>query len=69
MAGFDKVYNDECAKLWNLPSVDNPTYRIDKPSWKGGRFTVMEMHVGWGHMLKSFDTLEEAEQFVKEVSK
>jgi hypothetical protein len=28
----------------------------------------MEMHVGWGFMVKSFATLEEAEQFVKELT-
>jgi hypothetical protein len=68
MTKFDTVYDKQCAAIWNLPSIENPTYRIDKPSWKGGRFTVMEMHVGWGFMVKSFATLEEAEQFVQELT-
>jgi hypothetical protein len=68
MTKFDTVYDKQCAAIWNLPSIENPTYRIDKPSWKGGRFTVMEMHIGWGFMVKSFATLEEAEQFIKELT-
>ena len=68
MTTFNWAEDKERAKLWNLPSIDNPTYRIDKPSYRGGRFTVMEMHVGWGYMVKSFATLEEAEQFVQELT-
>ena len=69
MTKFDPVYDKQCADIWNLPSIDNPTYRINKPSWKGGKFSVMEVHVGWAIGVgKSFATLEEAEQFIKELT-
>jgi len=69
MTTFNWAEDRECAKLWNLPSIANPTYRINKPSWKGGKFSVMEVHVGWAISKgKPFATLEEAEQFIKELT-
>jgi hypothetical protein len=69
MTKFDWDGDKERAKVWNLPAVDNPTYRISKPSWKGGKFDVMQVHVGWAIAVgKPFDTLEEAEQFMKELT-
>jgi hypothetical protein len=69
MATFDWTDDKDRARLWNLPSVENPTYRINKPSWKGGKFSVMEVHVGWAIGVgKPFATLEEAEQFIKELT-
>jgi K+-sensing histidine kinase KdpD len=69
MTKFDTFYDKQCAKIWNLPSIENPTYRINKPSWKGGKFSVMQVHVGWAIGVgKSFATLAEAEQFIKELT-
>jgi hypothetical protein len=69
MTTFNWAEDRERAQLWNLPSIENPIYRISKPSWKGGRFFVMEVHVGWAiNVGKSFATLAEAEQFIKELT-
>ena len=69
MTTFNWAEDKERARLWNLPSLDNPTYRIRKPSWKGGKFDVMEVHVGWAISKgKLFATLGEAEQFIKELT-
>ena len=69
MTTFNWAEDKERARRWNLPSLENPTYRISKPSWKGGRFFVMEVHVGWAIAVgKSFATIAEAEQFIKELT-
>ena len=69
MTKFDWAGDRERAQLWNLPSIENPTYRINKPSWKGGSFDVMQVHVGWAiSMNKRFATLAEAEQYIKEIT-
>jgi hypothetical protein len=69
MTTFNWAEDRERARLWNLPSIENPTYRINKPSWKGGKFDVMQVHVGWAIAVgKPFATLAEAEQFIKELT-
>ena len=69
MTKFDWDGDKERARLWNLPALDNPTYRINKPSWKGGKFDVMQVHVGWAIAVgKPLATLEEAEQYIKELT-
>jgi hypothetical protein len=69
MTTFNWAEDRERARLWNLPSLENPTYRISKPSWKGGKFSVMQVHVGWAIAVgKPFATLEEAEQYIKELT-
>ena len=69
MTTFNWAEDKERARLWNLPSIDNPTYRINKPSWKGGKFDVMEVHGSWAISKgKLFNTLEEAEQYMKELT-
>lgn len=69
MTTFNWAEDKERARLWNLPSLDNPTYRINKPSWKGGKFDVMEVHGSWAISKgKLFNTLEEAEQYMKELT-
>jgi hypothetical protein len=68
MTKFDWDGDKERAKIWNLPALDNPTYRINKPNWKGGKFDVMEVHGSWAIAVgKPFATLAEAEQFMKEI--
>jgi hypothetical protein len=68
MSGFDKVYNEQCARIWNQPRSENPTYKIQRAGYYGDKFMVMEMHKGWGIGvgLPTYDTREEAEQFIKE---
>jgi hypothetical protein len=69
MTKFDWDGDKERAKIWNLPAVDNPTYRISKPSWKGGNFDVMEVHGSWAIAVgKPFATLAEAEAYIKELT-
>jgi hypothetical protein len=69
MTTFNWAEDKERARLWNLPTLDNPTYRINKPSWKGGKFDVMEVHGSWAIAVgKPFATLEEAEQYIKELT-
>jgi hypothetical protein len=67
MSGFDKVYNDECAKVWNQPRSDKPTYRLSRVGYNLDKYQVMENHGGWAVSVSGiFDTKEEAEQFIKE---
>lgn len=69
MTTFNWAEDKERARLWNLPTLDNPTYRIYKPSWKGGKFDVLQVHGGWAiSMGKLFDTLEEAEAYMQELT-
>ena len=67
MSGFDKVYNDECARLWNKGRSENPTYKIQKTGYYLDKFMVMEDHQGWAIGVGGiFETKEQAEQFIKE---
>ena len=67
MSGFDKVYNDECARIWNQPRSENPVYEIRRAGYYGDKFSITERHNGWGIGVGgTFDTREEAEQFIKE---
>jgi hypothetical protein len=70
MATFDKVYNDQCARIWNQPRSENPTYEIRRAGYYGDEFSVTERHKGWGIGVGgTYKTREEAEQFIKEYTK
>jgi len=67
MSGFDAVYNEQCARIWNQPRSENPTYEIRRTGYYGDKFMIMEMHKGWGIGVGGiYLTREEAEQFIKE---
>ena len=67
MSGFDAVYNEQCARIWNQPRSENPVYEIRRAGYYGDKFMVMEMHKGWGIGVGGiYLTREEAEQFIKE---
>lgn len=67
MSGFDQVYNEQCARIWNQPRSENPVYEIRSAGYYGDKFMIMEMHKGWGIGVgATYDTKEEAEQFIKE---
>jgi len=67
MSGFDAVYNEQCARIWNQPRSKNPTYEIRRTGYYGDKFMIMEMHKGWGIGVGGiYLTREEAEQFIKE---
>jgi hypothetical protein len=67
MSGFDAVYNEQCARIWNQPRSENPTYKILRAGYYGDKFRIEEQHEGWGIGVgTTYDTREEAEQFIKD---
>ena len=45
-------------------------YEIRRAGYYGDKFMIMEMHEGWGIGVgTTYDTKEEAEQFIKEYTK
>jgi hypothetical protein len=67
MSGFDAVYNEQCARIWNQPRSESPVYEIRRAGYYGDKFCIVETHEGWGIGVGgTYDTREEAEQFIKE---
>lgn len=63
-------YNQECAKIWNQPRAESPTYRITRIGYRLDKFLVMEDHGGWANSIGStFNTEAEAKQFIQELTK
>ena len=63
-------YNEDCAKIWNQPRAENPTYRIARIGYRLDKFIVMLDHGGWSSSISnSFDTEAEAKQFIQERTK
>ena len=63
-------YNEECARIWNQPRAESPTYRITRIGYRLDKFLVMEDHGGWAKSIGStFNTEAEAKQFIQELTK
>lgn len=64
------TYNEECARIWNQPRVENPTYRLSKVGYNLDKYIVMEVHGGWAIGVSGvLDSKEEAEQFIRDYTK
>jgi len=62
MSGFDKVYNDECAALWNPDASIPLVFKVRKWQWMD-KWDVMAYRDGLGIGQGVFDSKEEAEQY------
>jgi hypothetical protein len=60
MSGFDKVYNDECARLWNPPADAPIKYEVQK-WWYTQKWDVIARKEGLGICVEVFETKEAAE--------
>jgi len=69
MNKFDKVYNDQCAQLWN-PPVDTPIhYEVQVCPFGGGTYEIYKRKGGLGmpYDRKRFKTRAEAQAHFEEL--
>lgn len=63
-------YDKDCAKIWNQPRAESPTYHITRIGYRLDKFVVMADHGGWSSSVSnSFDTEAEAKQFIEGLTK